>query len=529
MLVTRDEAHYGRVVRCYVERPSNIDTMLRDVAGRHPDAPALSENGRRLSYAELEAAVERLAANLAGLGIAKGDRVALVLGNCGEFVLSVFALARLGAISVPIGIRHQRPENEFVLTQSGAKAIIFKAELADRIPAPDAVPDLVHRIVVGGSEAGAISYGELQKNVPPIPRPHIGEEDVFAILYTSGTTGRPKGAILTHLGTIHSCLHYRECLSLGAETSLLAVPASHVTGLVANILTTALCGGCTVIMRTFKARDFLVQASAERITHTAMVPAMYNLALLEPEFDSVDLTAWRVGGYGGAPMPEATIQRLAEKLPRLVLSNLYGATETISPTTIMPPGDELAHADSVGKIVPCGEVRIMDDGGREVAAGQPGEIWIAGPMVVPGYWQNPEADKENFVGGYWKSGDIGSKGQDGYVRVFDRKKDMINRGGYKIYSVEVENLLVQHPAILECAVIGRPDPVLGEKSHAFVVPRGHGLNREELRDYCATRLADYKIPDGVTILTDPLPRNANGKVIKTVLKARLLGAAHETR
>jgi acyl-CoA synthetase (AMP-forming)/AMP-acid ligase II len=171
----------------------------------------------------------------------------------------------------------------------------------------------------------------------------------------------------------------------------------------------------------------------------------------------------------------------------------------------------------------------MDDTGREVAPGQSGEIWIAGPMVVPGYWQNLDADRENFVGGYWKSGDIGSKGEDGYVRVFDRKKDMINRGGYKIYSVEVENLLIQHPAILECAVIGRPDPVLGEKSHAFVVSSAPGLSDQALRDYCATRLADYKIPDGITIFAEPLPRNANGKVIKTALRARLLESVPEAR
>jgi len=529
VLVMRDETHFGRVVRCYVERPSNIDAVLRDAAAWRPEAPALSDDGRRVSYRELDTVVERLAANLADLGIAKGDRVGLLLGNCSEFVEVVFALARLGAISVPIGIRQQRPENEFVLAQSGAKAVIFEAELVDRIPAPEAVPALVQRIVVGGSAAGAINYDQLQKNASPISPLHIGEEDVFAILYTSGTTGQPKGAVLTHFGTIHSCLHYRECLSLDAERSLLAVPASHVTGLVANILTTALCGGCTVIMRSFKARDFLFLACAERVTHTVMVPAMYNLALLEPAFDGFDLAAWRLGGYGGAPMPEATIRRLAEKLPALVLSNLYGATETISPTTIMPPGDGLAHADSVGKTVPCGEVRIMDDTGREVAPGQSGEIWIAGPMVVPGYWQNLDADRENFVGGYWKSGDIGSKGEDGYVRVFDRKKDMINRGGYKIYSVEVENLLIQHPAILECAVIGRPDPVLGEKSHAFVVSSAPGLSDQELRDYCATRLADYKIPDGITIFAEPLPRNANGKVIKTALRARLLESVPEVR
>jgi acyl-CoA synthetase (AMP-forming)/AMP-acid ligase II len=303
-----------------------------------------------------------------------------------------------------------------------------------------------------------------------------------------------------------------------ADRSLLAVPASHVTGLVAIILAMYAVGGCVVMLREFKARAFLELAARERMTHTLVVPAIYNLCLREPDFDRFDLSAWRVGGFGGAPMPEGTIRALAERLPGLTLMNAYGATETTSPTTIMPMGRQAENLDSVGAVVPCGDVRVMDDSGREVASGGSGELWIAGPMVVPGYWDNPEATAREFAGGYWKSGDIGSIDAAGFVRVFDRKKDLINRGGYKVYSAEVESVLSLHPLVVESALVAVPDPVLGEKTRAIVVARDAGCDADALRAHCAQHLADYKVPDFFTLRTEPLPRNANGKLLKRALR-----------
>ena len=226
-------------------------------------------------------------------------------------------------------------------------------------------------------------------------------------------------------------------------------------------------------------------AARERMTYALLVPAMYNLCLLDPDFSKFDLSAWRIGGFGGAPMPPATIERLAAMLPDLMLLNIYGSTETTSPVTMLPAGEAATQADTVGKALPCADVIVMDDDGREVMPGTSGELWIAGPMVVPGYWQNPEADRTAFCGGYWKSGDIGSVDAQGYVRVLDRKKDMINRGGYKIYCIEVEGVLARHPDVIECAVIGRPDPVLGEKVHAVIVPRHATASETEIRRFCA--------------------------------------------
>jgi acyl-CoA synthetase (AMP-forming)/AMP-acid ligase II len=244
---------------------------------------------------------------------------------------------------------------------------------------------------------------------------------------------------------------------------------------------------------------------------------MYNLALLDPEHGRVDLSKWRIGGFGGAPMPEETIKRLAAALPQLTLLNVYGSTETTGPVTMMPPGQIAAHRDTVGRALTGAEIVVMDADGREVPAGEEGELWIRGPMVVPGYWDNPTADASAFLDGYWRSGDVGSIDAAGHVRILDRHKDVINRGGYKIYSIEVENVLMQHSGVIEAAVVPAADPVLGQIVHAIVVTARHDLDWDELRRHCAAHLSDYKVPTKLTIRTEPLPRNANGKVLKTAL------------
>lgn len=253
------------------------------------------------------------------------------------------------------------------------------------------------------------------------------------------------------------------------------------------------------------------------MTHTVMVPAMYNLVLLDSEVDRFDLSAWRIGGFGGAPMPEATIERLASAMPRLTLHNVYGSTETTGPVTMMPPGQIAAHRDTVGRALPGADIVVMDTAGREVATGEEGELWIRGPMVVPGYWNNASADVAAFVDGYWRSGDVGSIDADGFVRILDRRKDVINRGGYKIYSIEVENVLMQHPDVIEAAVVPKPDAVLGQVVHAIVVSARPDVAADSLLRHCAAQLADYKIPTVLTIRAAPLPRNANGKVMKSAL------------
>jgi acyl-CoA synthetase (AMP-forming)/AMP-acid ligase II len=324
--------------------------------------------------------------------------------------------------------------------------------------------------------------------------------------------------MLAHCNIVHSSMVFVSCLQLtSADRSIAAVPLGHVTGVVANITTMICCGGALIIMPEFKAADYLKLAARERVTYTVMVPAMYNLCLLQPDFDGYDLSSWRIGGFGGAPMPVATIEKLKATIPGLKLANCYGATETTSPSTIMPGELTASHIDSVG--LPCPGARIIAMGadGRELALGEIGELWIQSASVIQGYWKNPKATAESFTAGYWHSGDLGSVDTEGFVRVFDRQKDMINRGGLKIYSAEVESVLAGHPAVVESAIIAKPCPVLGERVHAVVVTRAR-VGSDDLRSWCAERLSDYKVPETMAITSEPLPRNANGKVLKRQLR-----------
>jgi len=517
----REEVHFGnRRVRCFAERPHSLDQMLRDAVTRNGEGEALICGDTRLTYAELDAEVDRIAGNLHRAGLDKGDRIALVLANCAEFLTALMAASRLGAIVVPVNVREQTPELTYILNHCGARMLVHGADVTDRLPAAADLPALERRFSVGGDAPGADPFETLvETRVAAAPPCDFNEEDIAVILYTSGTTGRPKGAMLTHFNIVHSVMHYEFGMALTkADRSVLAVPASHVTGLVANLLTMIRVAGCSLVMPQFEAEAFLRFAARERMTYSILVPAMYTLCLLRADFGDYDLSAWRIGGFGGAPMPEATIAALNDALPGLILMNAYGSTEVTSPATISPPEGTGDRPDSVGKPVLCGDIRIVDDHGDPVAPGTDGEVLIGGPMVVPGYWQDPERTTAGFVDGAWKSGDIGAIDADRFLSLHDRKKDMIIRGGYNIYSAELENTLVHHPGVIECAAVARPDPVLGEKTHVFVRAADPAPTADDLRAFCANRLADYKVPDFITFLDAPLPRNANGKVLKAALR-----------
>jgi long-chain acyl-CoA synthetase len=515
----RHERHYGdRVFRCFVERPKTAYDLLRDAAARNGQGEAIVCGNERLTYHELESAVEQCAAGLQMAGIGKGDRVAMLLGNGIPFPIVLFAALRIGAAAVPMSVREQTQGLAYMLAHSGAKLLVYDADLADRLPNSEDTPAIVQRIAVDPTAP----FGTLRLLAAAAGRAPavVDEEDTAIILYTSGTTGRPKGAMLSHLGICHSALHYECCMALTSnDRSIVAVPMSHVTGVIALIAAMVRAAAALIVMPAFKAGEFLELAAHERMTHSLMVPAMYNLCLLDPSFEPARYSTWRVGGYGGAAMAPSTIARFAQMLPRLSLMNVYGSTETTSPVTAMPPSETRARPDSVGCALPCADIWVVDEDGREVAAGEQGELWLGGPMVVKGYWDDPAATAESFVAGYWRSGDIGSQDAEGYVRVFDRKKDMINRGGYKIYSIEVENALMSFPGVVEAAAVAQPCAVLGERVHAFVVASDVGVQAADLKRHCASLLADYKVPEIITLRDQPLPRNAYGKLLKRNLRA----------
>lgn len=525
----RRERHFGdRVVRCFSDRPVSLTGMLASATGRNAAGEAIVAGAERMSWAALEAMTARLAGGLASLGVGKGDRIAILAANGIPHVATVLAAARLGAIWVPLNIREQTAELTYVLAHCGAKVLFHDRARSAVLPDPGDTPALCHRVPIDpadGGGAGIVSFASLL-SARPIAPAAVAEEDVAVLLYTSGTTGRPKGAMISHFGLVHAAMIYEACMGLtSADRSVVAVPLSHVTGLTAGMAAMLRTAGTLVLAPPFKADDFVRLAAAERMTQTVMVPAQYNLILMSPALRSSDLSHWRVGGYGGAPMPEATIRHLAERLPGLSLMNAYGSTETTGPVVLMPPPDSLSRRTAVGRAVPVAEVMVVGDDGREAAPAEAGEIWLRSPNTVAGYWNDDAATRESFVAGFWRSGDIGSIDADGYLTLLDRKKDMINRGGFKIYSVEVENVLAADRDVVEAAVVPRPCVVLGERVHAVVVVKDGARTglADDLRAACATLLADYKIPETFEVRAEPLPRNAAGKVLKRDLRAALPG------
>ncbi|GGA17291.1 class I adenylate-forming enzyme family protein [Neptunicoccus cionae] len=514
---TRKEVHFkDRAVTCFEDRAKQVMEQIDGIITRFADRTAVVDERERLSYKQLSDRVDGCAAQLQKLGLSGESRVGLILSNRLEFVVSLLAIWRLGAVPVPMNVREAAPETAFILNDCGAAGLIYDPAHDAAIPAKDDVPDLKWRLDIDSIERSAPDGFD-----PAAPA--MDEDDLACILYTSGTTGKPKGAMLTHLGIIHSMLHFAHHLELDEQdAALLVVPATHVTGLIALVMTSLGVGSKLVMQEAFNTRAVLDVTQSERISYSVMVPAMYNLILLREDLTQFDLSSLRIGAYGGAPMPVPTIEKLAELVPDLTLVNAYGATETTSPSTIMPLDADRSAFDTIGKPVACGETLIMGDDMRECPTGTVGEIWIRGPMVVAGYWNRPDATASEFVGGFWRSGDMGAMDEQGYVRIFDRIKDVVNRGGYKVFSSEVESVLMTHPDVAEAAIIAKPCAVLGERVHAVICPKSGQLDETALNALCAANLSDYKVPESYSISETPLPRNANGKVLKRTLKETFL-------
>jgi len=520
--LTRDlvtETHYGRALRCYPGRPRTLAEMLDRAADRVPGRDAIVAPDRRLTWRELRGEVDRMARALdARHAIKRGDRVALLFLNSAEFCVAVFACARLGAIAVTLNTKLKAPELEFMLENSGARVLLMhEAVWGEIAPIRARIPcEAIY--VAGRAPAGTLPLEALVDRSAP-PASAVGEEDVAFIMYTSGTTGRPKGAMGTHLGILTSNISIERCMGLReGDRTLVAVPLFHVTGLIGQLLSMALVGGTTVIMRTFDAAEAVRLLDAERITYMIAAPTVFTMMRQQPGYRAAGQSL-RAVGYGGAPTPPDAVMALREWLPAATLHNAYGMTETCSPTTLMPAGKELSHISSVGWPVPIADVRTVEVGtGRECEPDEVGELWVSGPMVVPGYWANPDATAATMGDGWLRTGDLAKIDADGYVTVMDRLKDMINRGGEKVYCVEVEDVLCAHPAILEAAVIGIHDAIYGESVKACVVARaGATVDPEDVRRWVGARLAKFKVPREVAVL-DALPRNPNGKVIKSALR-----------
>jgi len=473
----------------------NVVALFRETVERHPDRPAVVElDGPQVSYAELAQRASRVAGGLRDAGVRPGDRVAVRLGNGLDWMLAFWGTHLAGGIVVPLNTRLSQAEVDVVLDDCGASHVVRPGE-----PLPDGEP------------------GE------PADRAH---SDVAALFYTSGTTGRPKGAMVTHeafLSTIESVVRCRE-LSRDPEVrhaTLISVPLFHVTGCCSQMMTQIALGGLSVLMPQFKPAPFLAAIPAYGITLVTSVPTIYELVLRHPDLATTDVSTVRTLSYGGAPIAPELVHRLLAAFPRARVGNGFGLSETTALATFLPHEYAAEHADAVGFPTPVNDVRLdRPDGASGV-----GELLVRGPNVVAGYWGDPVRTAETFVDGWLHTGDMATltdgPGWRDMVRIVDRAKDMINRGGENVYSVEVENVLAAHPDVVEVAVVGVADPVMGEKVGAVVLPRP-GVSADvlvpSLIAYARAQLADFKVPQFIRVLTGPLPRNAGGKVLKSPLR-----------
>lgn len=512
---------FGRPgVKVFRNRPSSIGKLLAGTLEKFADKDAVVTEKRSLDYRTLDAESTALAANLQKRGVRKGDRVGTLLGNCAEFPVAVFACAKAGAIMVPINVKLQVEELQYIIGHSRPALLIAEQEYEEKTReaaarsgmAKDEEPEI---FVVG--ESG--TYESLLDGAAVLEPVEVDEQDGAFILYTSGTTGRPKGAVLAHINAVHSVMNYRERFKTDeAMKTLVAVPMFHVTGLVGQLLHMFYIGGTVYSMKRYQNEAYIDLILKHEINFLFNVPTIFIMMSTSEAFQAHSFGFVRKVAFGGSPIYQQTFQMLKEAFPNAELHNAYGATETTSPATLMPVSYPDSKATSVGLPVDVADIKIVDPEGRPVPAGESGELYIKGPMIIKEYWDNAKANQSNFTDGYWHSGDLGIMDDDGYVYIRDRKKDMINRGGEKIFSIEVEDALKSHPDVVEAAVIGEPDPVFGEKVKAFVVgPKLSAGDFSELKDHCRKSLAKFKVPEEFVLL-DSLPRNASGKILKNTLK-----------
>ena len=470
----------------YLNRPASLVEMLRLTVDRTPTNEAVVElGGERVNYRELWDRAARVSGGLKAQGVQRGDRVAIRLGNCLDWCVAFWGTVMSGAVVVPVNTRFTEPEIEYVVIDSGSRFVFLPDQ-----PLPSGDP-----FVVEG----------------------LAQPDVAAIFYTSGTTGFPKGAMTTHEGFLSNTETCRRIVPLpmdGSVRTLVSVPLFHVTGCNSQLLTSCESGGGSVIMRAFEVQAFLRAIVEERITSVTSVPAIFWLAISQRNFPDFDVKHVRWAMYGGAPIAPDLVGRIIEAFPNARVGNGFGLTETSSVATFLPHEYSVKRPDTVGFPAPVVDLDLFEND-----SGGVGELLVRGPNVVKGYWNKPEATAQTFVNGWLHTGDLARIDAEGFVQIVDRKKDMVNRGGENVYCVEVENALCAHPAVYECAVMGVPDTMMGEKVGAVVVLKpGANAQPGEICEFLKGRLADFKIPQFMTIRPDPLPRNPGGKILKPRLR-----------
>lgn len=484
---------------------------------------AVAHRDSRITYGQLAERIDRLATALAERGVGKGDRVAYLGNNHPAFLETLFAAAQLGAIFVPLNTRLAPPEIEFALDDSGTSVLVFHDELRDLALAGSRATEVKNRIVVEGrAEEGVEEYeGVLADSAPETRDVPVDLDDPALILYTSGTTGRPKGAVISH-GNIH-WNSFNVMVDYGVspgERVLLISPMFHVASLTNGALVVLLQGGTVVLHERFDPGHVLETIAAERITMLAGVPTTYQMLQEHESWASADISSLKRLTCGGSAIPERLMHAFGER--GLGFSMGYGLTETSPCATMLPPHRALDKIGSSGIKHFFTDVKIIDAAGEEVAPGEIGEIVVKGPNVIREYWRRPEATAEAFIDGWFRTGDLGRFDDEGYIFISDRLKDMIISGGENIYSAEVESVIMEIPEIAAVALIGAPDPKWGEVPHAYVqLQPGAEITDDDIIAHVTGRLAKYKIPKRI-VFVDEFPRTASGKIRKADLRKQVL-------
>ncbi|OUZ01599.1 Long-chain-fatty-acid--CoA ligase FadD13 [Mycobacterium avium subsp. paratuberculosis] len=511
----------------YLSRRQNWVNQLERHALMQPNATALRFLGKGLTWGGVARPGAGAGRRAEPAGVGFGDRVMVLMLNRPEFMESVLAINMLGAIAVPLNFRLTAAEIAFLVQDCQARVVITEAVLAPVATGVRDIESLLDTVVVAGgsSDDTVLGYEDLIDETGAAHQPvDIPNDAAALIMYTSGTTGRPKGAVLTHTNLTGQTMTglYTNGADINNDVGFIGVPFFHIAG-IGNMLTGLLLGIPTVIypLGAFEPGQLLDVLAAEKVTGIFLVPAQWQAVCAEQRARPRDLKL-RVISWGAAPAPDALLREMSAMFPGTQILAAFGQTE-MSPVTCMLLGeDAIRKRGSVGKVIPTVAARVVDENMNDVPVGEVGEIVYRAPTLMSGYWNNPEATAEAFAGGWFHSGDLVRMDEDGYVWVVDRKKDMIISGGENIYCAEVENVLASHPDIVEVAVIGRAHEKWGEVPIAVAAVANDNLALEDLDEFLTERLARYKHPKALEIV-DALPRNPAGKVLKTELRIRYGG------
>ena len=502
-----------------------IPHLIARAARWHREQVAVVDGERRLTFGEVDARSNRLANALLHLSPAPAARVALLLPNRLEFVEADFAIAKAGKVKVPINPRLSDGEREYILANSGAETLIFDESFRPFVEgARDRLPALRHLIALGREGQGVHEYeGLLAKGADSCPELPLAPEAPSFILYTSGTSGRPKGAMSSQRGRLAATMNMLadELDARPGDGMVHAASTTHGSG--SKILAHFLRGARNILLRKFEPELFFWTVERHGATGSFMVPTMVTLLVEAPSRGRYRLGSLRTITYGGAPFAPDKLRAALDAFGPIFVQ-VYGSCEAPHPVTVLrkedhlvPPGSERRLA-SAGREATGVEVRIVARSGEDAKDGDPGELWLKGDNVMLGYWEDPAASREVLQDGYYRSGDVGWRDEDGFIYIVDRERDLIISGGYNIYPAEIEAALSAHPSVLEAAVIGVPDDVWGESVKAFVALRpGAAVSEAELIDHCRRQLAGYKKPRSVEFM-ESLPKGSTGKILKRVLR-----------